>query len=193
MYVHSTVIRPKASTRSRLQRPLRSSSLPLVSSETQGPLLRSSLAASRDAPELPPEVMSSQGIFFWTSAAVNCKLQFQQTKKTSSYSSNARSCVEPTVSTRSLLANSKAEDNLVSTELLTLQGLHRATSSQQGQNFSALEPALPSLDPQTRNHRHPPSRTGNVELGLDSIILGWLNTKPLTLVTCQMYSGLYKC
>ncbi len=92
-----------------------------------------------------------------------------------------------------LLANSKAEDNQVSTELLTLQGLHWATSSQQGQYFSTLGPTLPSLDPQTRNHWHPPSRTGNVELGLDSIILAQLSTGPLTLVTCQMYSGLYKC
>ncbi len=111
---------------SHLQGPLRRSSLPLVSLETQGPLLRSSLAlAFRDAPELPagllPEVLSSQGIFFWTSAAESCKLQFQQTKRTSSYSSNTRSRVAPAVSISSC---AKAEDHQVSTELLTLQGLH---------------------------------------------------------------------
>ncbi len=51
----------------------------------------------QDAPELPPElspeVLSPQGIFFWTSAAESCKQQPQQTKRTSSYSSDARSCV----------------------------------------------------------------------------------------------------
>ncbi len=43
-------------------------------------------------PELPPEVPSPQGIFFWTSAAESCKQQPQQTR-TSSYSSDVRSCV----------------------------------------------------------------------------------------------------
>ncbi len=52
-------------------------------------------------PELSPEVLSSQGIFFCTSAAESRKLQLQQTKRTSPYHSDARSCVAPAISTSS--------------------------------------------------------------------------------------------
>ncbi len=70
----------------------------VLHSYLQGLLLRTSLTlAFRDAPELrpglSPEVLSSQGIFLRTSVAQSCKLQFQQTKRTSPYSSNMRSCV----------------------------------------------------------------------------------------------------
>ncbi len=74
-----------------------------------------------------------------------------------------------------------------------ITGLHWGTSYQQGQFFTTLRPTLPSLDLQTRNQQHPPSRTGHVELGPDGIIFARLSTGPLTLVTCWMYSGLFKC
>ncbi len=168
------------------KRSFRRSSLPLVFSETRGPLLRSSLAASKT-------LLSSHQSSHQKFRGLKGSSSELQLLRAASCSSSKQENFFHQQLCQGLLANPKAEDNRVSTELLTLQGLHWATSYQQGQYFSTLGPTLPSLDPQTRNHRHPPSRTGNVELGLDSIILARLSTGPLTLVTCQMYSGLYKC
>ncbi len=77
-----------------------------------------------DMERLSAGVQNASSLFSLWQVAERKQQETTANKKTSSYSSDARSCVEP-----GLLANSKAEDNQVSTELLTLQGLRWATSS----------------------------------------------------------------
>ena len=101
--------------------------------------------------------------FFWAQQAVeSCKLHWQQAQRTSPHCSDTRSCQSED------LRNTKQ----VSTELLSLQSkgatsflLCRLSSNlaQQEQLCSTLEPQLSPATTSTFS-----SKTGNVELGLDS-------------------------
>ena len=104
-----------------------------------------------------------QDPFFWAQQAVeSCKLHWQQAQRTSPHCSDTRSCQSED------LRNTKQ----VSTELLSLQRkgatsflLCRLSSNlaQQEQLCSTLEPQLSPATTSTFS-----SKTGNVELGLDS-------------------------
>ncbi len=132
---------------------------------------------------------SSLGIFFPTRTAESCKLQLQQTKRTSPYSSDARSCVAPEQLASAAvlrLANSKSRG-----PTSTHKAAYFAGTKPCDQFTARMVPfsfGTKTAQDGSPNHQHRPSRTGNVELGSDSIILP--SPWPVTVVTPRNYSGL---